>query len=304
MIEAEVLTRRFGPLTAVDRVSFTIERGRVAGFLGPNGAGKTTTMSMLAGVLTPTSGRGRIDGHDLADAPRLAHACLGWLPEGAPARSELRVDEYLYFRARLFGAPRSGVARVMGQCGLEEVRRRVIGCLSRGFRQRVALAAALVHDPAALMLDEPSTGLDPVQQRAFRALIQELAEDRAILFSTHQLGDALGLCDDLLIIGNGCLRANQSVQALREESREGGMLILESKGIDPAILTADIAECRLISASSLEDGWIRWECDASDRIRERLATDIASGGGVLRSLERSHASLESWVQRILGGEAA
>ena len=188
MIHAEHLTKRFGDLTAVDAVDFSVESGRVAGFLGPNGAGKTTTMRMLCGTLAPTSGRAVLGGVDVSADPEAAHRMLGWLPEGAPACDELRVVEYLRFRAGLFGGlSRSRIPTVLGQCGLESVSRRLVGQLSRGFRQRVALAAALLHDPSVLILDEPGTGLDPVQQRAFQSLLRTLAADRAILLSTHQL---------------------------------------------------------------------------------------------------------------------
>ena len=301
MIEADHLTRRFGPLLAVDGVSFRIDRGTVAGFLGPNGAGKTTTMNMLAGVLAPSAGRATIGGHDVASSPRAAHRCLGWLPEGAPARSELRVTEYLRMRARLFGVQRSNVPRVLGQCGLEEVRGRVIGGLSRGFRQRVALAAALVHDPAALMLDEPGTGLDPVQQRAFRSLVKELAQDRAILFSTHQMSEAVELCDDLLIIGGGRLRTHSPLEVLREASTSMGDLHVESRGVDPKAITGSVDGCVVTTSAPVEEGWTQWTCNASDAQRSRIAAEVARQGGELRRLERAGVPLASHVQQLLEG---
>ena len=162
MIRAEDLTRRFGDLLAVDRVSLEVSKGSVTGFLGPNGAGKTTTMRMLCGVLTPTSGRAWIDGIDVTSHPERARELVGYLPESAPVYPEMRVDEYLLFRANLYRVSdsRAAILRVVEQCGLQQVHRRIIGQLSKGYRQRVALAAAILHDPMVLILDEPTNHMD------------------------------------------------------------------------------------------------------------------------------------------------
>jgi len=304
MIRAHRLTKRFGTLTAVDEVSFVIERGRIAGFLGPNGAGKTTTMRMLCGVLPPSEGSATIGGVDVAADPRAAHAMLGWLPDGAPACEELRVVEYLRFRAGLFGAdPRSRIPQVLSECGLNEVSRRLVGQLSRGYRQRVALAAALIHDPAVLILDEPATGLDPVQQRVFRGLLRELATDRAILFSTHQLGEAAEVCDDLLLIRNGRLLASGSVQSLREETGSGG-LILEVRGIDaPAVLGA-IPGVRSTIVLPSDAPWTRVRCEVDGDPREAIFASISGAGGSLRQLSVDAPSLDRWVRGVLSGDSA
>jgi ABC-2 type transport system ATP-binding protein len=304
MIRAHRLTKRFGTLTAVDEVSFVIERGRIAGFLGPNGAGKTTTMRMLCGVLPPSEGSATIGGVDVAADPRAAHAMLGWLPDGAPACEELRVVEYLRFRAGLFGAdPRSRIPQVLSECGLNEVSRRLVGQLSRGYRQRVALAAALIHDPSVLILDEPATGLDPVQQRVFRGLLRELATDRAILFSTHQLGEAAEVCDDLLLIRNGRLLASGSVQSLRDETGSGG-LILEVRGIDaPAVLGA-IPGVRSTSVLPSDAPWTRVRCEVDGDPREAIFASISRAGGSLRQLSVDAPSLDGWVRGVLSGDSA
>ncbi len=303
MIRACHLTKRFGSLTAVEDVSFELGRGRIAGFLGPNGAGKTTTMRMLCGVLEPCEGSATIGGIDVATDPRAAHAMLGWLPDGAPACDELRVAEYLRFRAGLYGGiGRQRVQQVLGECGLGDMTRRVIGQLSRGYRQRVALAAALVHDPSVLVLDEPGTGLDPVQQKAFRALLRQLAEDRAILFSTHQLGEAAQVCDDLLVIGNGRLLAARSVESVRAGAGDVSLEI-ELKGLDAAAPLAAIPGVSRADVRSTHVPCSCIRCEASSDVREAVFQAVSEAGGSLRRLSTDDYSLDQWVREVLAGDA-
>ncbi|MDP7028715.1 MAG: ABC transporter ATP-binding protein [Phycisphaerales bacterium] len=298
------MTRCFGTVKAVDDVSFEIERGRVAGFLGPNGAGKTTSMRMLAGVLPPTSGRAFIGGHDVMEQPRAAHASLGWLPEGAPACDELRVEEYVRYRGALAGGvPRRRYAELLARCDLMDVRRRLVGQLSRGYRQRVALAAALVGDPAALILDEPSTGLDPVQQRAFRRLVRELAEDRAILFSTHQVGDALAVCDDLLVIVGGSLKAAGDLASLRGAAGRR-RVVLEAAGVDLAATLGAMSQVHDLEVQATEGDWHRAVCTLKDDVRDDLVAAIMQAGGRLRLLRDAEGSLEQWLHGLLEGGSA
>ncbi|MFL1460825.1 ABC transporter ATP-binding protein [Roseococcus sp. DSY-14] len=206
LIEAEGLVRRFGGITAVNGVSFAVRRGEVVGFLGPNGAGKTTTMRLLAGFLAPSAGTARIAGHDVqADGVR-ARAALGYLPEGAPAYGEMSVEGFLRFCARVRG--RGDVAAAMAMAQLDGVARRPIETLSKGFRRRVGLAAALLHDPDALILDEPTDGLDPNQKHEVRALIRAMAPRKAILVSTHILEEVGAVCTRAIIIAGGQLRAD------------------------------------------------------------------------------------------------
>ena len=199
MIEARGLSKRYGDVVAVDDVSFSIGNGEVVGFLGPNGAGKTTTMRMLAGFLPPSDGTAELAGHDIFDAALEARRAVGYLPEALPLYPEMTVDAYLRYVARIKDVPRGtrseAVARAAERCGLNRVRRRVIGTLSKGFRQRVGLAQAIVHDPAVLILDEPTVGLDPLQIREIRGLIAELAApeqgdvQHAVVLSTHILAE-------------------------------------------------------------------------------------------------------------------
>ena len=213
MIEANGITKRYGDILAVDHVSFRAEAGDVVGFLGPNGAGKTTTMRILTGFLPATDGTAKIDGHDIFEDPLAARRAVGYLPESPPLYPEMDVTGYLTYVAKIKDVPRKqraeAVDRAMQRCGLSEVRRRVIGALSKGFRQRVGIAQAIVHDPAVLILDEPTVGLDPIQIREIRALIADLAAPRegsrghTIVLSTHILAEVEAICRRVIIINRG-----------------------------------------------------------------------------------------------------
>ncbi len=218
MIEVEDLVKDYGAFRAVDRVSFRIEPGEVVGFLGPNGAGKTTTLRVLTGFHPASSGWARVHGLDvLADSLRV-RAGLGYLPENVPIYPELRVEEYLRWRAALKGVPRreikTRVVETMERAGVLEVRRKLVGHVSRGYRQRVGLADALVSNPPLLILDEPTSGLDPNQRRKVRDLVRSLKGEHTILFSSHILSDVEDVCDRILLIHQGALRADGPLEGL------------------------------------------------------------------------------------------
>ena len=212
LIEIDSLTKRFGAFTAVDNVSFTVAKGEVLGFLGPNGAGKSTTMRMLAGFMIPTAGTARIRGHDVQTDSVAARRELGFLPEGAPTYPEMAVTGFLRFCAKIRGY-RSGelndrVAHAIGLTGLQGVRLQPVETLSKGFKRRVGLAQALLHDPPVLVLDEPTDGLDPNQKHEVRALIQQMAPNKAIVISTHILEEVDAVCSRAIIIANGRIVAD------------------------------------------------------------------------------------------------
>ena len=220
-IEIERLTKRFGAFTAVDDVSFTVNRGEVLGFLGPNGAGKSTTMRMLAGFMTPTAGTARICGHDVTERPVAAKRMLGFLPEGAPTYPEMTVTGFLGFCARARGF-RGGdladrVAHAMTLTQLEGVRLQPVETLSKGFKRRVGLAAALLHDPPVLVLDEPTDGLDPNQKHEVRNLIRTMAPDKAIVISTHILEEVSAVCTRAVIIARGVVVADATPAELEAQ---------------------------------------------------------------------------------------
>jgi ABC-2 type transport system ATP-binding protein len=207
MIQVRDLTKRYGPITAIDRVGFEVVDGEILGFLGPNGAGKTTTMRIVTGFVPPSSGSVVVAGYDVLDHPLDAKRRIGYLPETPPLYPELTVSEYLRFTARIKGVSRRTIPvaldRVLGQCGLGDVRGRLIGNLSKGYRQRVGIAQALVHDPAVLILDEPTVGLDPKQIIEVRELIRSLGGAHTIVLSTHILPEVTATCHRVVIIHEG-----------------------------------------------------------------------------------------------------
>lgn len=221
MIRVEGLSRRYGELIAVDDLSFVAEPGRVTGLLGPNGAGKSTTLRMICGCLGPSDGRVEVAGHDVVRDPRTARASLGYLPESPPLYLDMRVRDYVDHAARLRRVPRreraDAVRFAIERSGLSEVAHRLVGHLSKGYRQRVGLAQALVHRPPVLVLDEPTHGLDPRQMASMRELLVSLKEEHTVLLSTHLLAEATALCDELVILAGGRLVAAGPEQELRRQ---------------------------------------------------------------------------------------
>ena len=241
LISVEQLSRYYGHQLAVDHIDFTLSPGEVLGFLGPNGAGKSTTMQMITGNLAPSEGRVQIHGIDIIDQPRLAKADIGYLPEQPPVYRDLTVDEYLDYCARLHrvSAAQRGQAinRAKRRCGLLAVNRRLIGNLSKGYQQRVGIAQAILHNPAVVILDEPTVGLDPNQIREIRELIRELGETHGIILSTHILPEVQATCTHVQIINEGKLVFSRNMQEL-EKQLVSHVLVLETR--QP--LTAEILE--------------------------------------------------------------
>jgi ABC-2 type transport system ATP-binding protein len=225
LIEIEGLTKRFGTFTAVDAVSFSVAKGEVLGFLGPNGAGKSTTMRMLASFITPTAGTARICGHDVQARPVLARRALGFLPEGAPTYPDMTVSGFLRFCAGIRGyAGAERIARVdnaLALTGLEGVRLQPVETLSKGYKRRVGLAQALLHDPPVLVLDEPTDGLDPNQKHEVRTLIRRMAPDKAIIISTHILEEVDAVCTRAIVIAAGRVVADATPAALQARHPSG-----------------------------------------------------------------------------------
>ena len=225
LIEIEGLTKRFGAFTAVDNVSFTVAKGEVLGFLGPNGAGKSTTMRMLAGFMIPTAGTARIRGHDVQTDSVAARRDLGFLPEGAPTYPEMAVTGFLRFCAKIRGYTGSElhdrVAHAIALTGLQGVRLQPVETLSKGFKRRVGLAQALLHDPPVLVLDEPTDGLDPNQKHEVRLLIQQMAPNKAIVISTHILEEVDAVCTRAIVIANGRIVADATPAELEKRHPSG-----------------------------------------------------------------------------------
>src|SRR5690348_5559240 len=239
MIKVEGLTKRYARTVAVDNISFEVEKGQIVGFLGPNGAGKTTTMRVLTCFLPPTSGKATVAGFDVLESPMEVKKRIGYLPETPPVYPEMEVVEYLEFVAKLKGIPsrdvRGRVDEVMSRCAVADVRSKLIGKLSKGYRQRVGLAQAIIHNPDVLILDEPTSGLDPKQIIETRELIHSLAGDHTIILSTHILSEVEHSCERVIIINQGKLVAIDSVANLTNRLRgaEAVALELEAAGGRP-----------------------------------------------------------------------
>ena len=221
MIEVRNLTKRYGDLTAIRDVTFNVAKGEILGFLGPNGAGKTTTMRILTGFMPASSGTITVDGFDVFDQSFEVRKRIGYLPENPPLYTDMTVDSYLAFVARIKGLGNAQIApavdRVLGICGLTEVRGRLTGHLSKGFRQRVGLAQALIHDPPVLVLDEPTIGLDPRQIIEIRKLIRELAGNRTVILSTHILPEVSQICEKVVILAGGRIALEDRMENLVQQ---------------------------------------------------------------------------------------
>lgn len=241
LIEAEGLSRFYSDHCAVEYLDLTLKKGEVLGLLGPNGAGKSTTMQMLTGNLAPSTGEIRIHGIDLLDEPRKAKCHLGYLPEQPPVYRDLTVNEYLRYCAQLHGVEKRDcdevMARARQRCSLDEVQHRLISNLSKGFQQRVGIAQAILHNPAVIILDEPTVGLDPIQIREIRALIRELGEEHGVILSTHILPEVQTVCDRVMILNRGRMVFNEGLRGVESLEKTFFELVYQD---DPAM--SDVVE--------------------------------------------------------------
>ena len=308
MIEVDRLSKRYYTVDAVDRLSFRVGRGEIVGLLGPNGAGKTTTMRMLTTFLSPTSGRAVLAGHDVLDDPLEVRKRVGYLPENVPLYPEMRVREYLQFRAQLKDVPRSkrrgAIDDVLARCRLEDVESRVLGHLSKGYRQRVGLAEAMVHDPDILILDEPTSGLDPMQILEVRALIRELGDRHTILLSTHIMSEVEAVCGRVIMIVKGAIALDDRLDQIQAE----GAIVLEVRGPGEAIRKAIEAIPGVLRAAAgapkgdVASFEVRTR-DGAD-LREPIARRVIQEGWGLLHLDRRRSSLEErFVRAVHEAEA-
>ncbi len=299
MILVEHLTKRYGPHTAIDDVSFEVRRGEILGFLGPNGAGKTTTMRILSGFLPANSGRAVVAGFDVFENPIEVKRRVGYLPEHPPVYTEMTVDSYLRFVARIKGV-RSDLDRKVGnvkeRCGLNEHGQRLIKHLSKGFRQRVGLAQALIHDPEVLILDEPTIGLDPKQIIEVRELIRNLGGDHTVILSTHILPEVSMTCERVVIINNGRIAAVDTPANLTSQLGGGRRVELEVSG-PPDIIQGALRGVRgvrsvLPQESTADHQRLVVDSEGSEEIRHLLARAVIEAGGELYQLNVAGLTLE------------
>jgi ABC-2 type transport system ATP-binding protein len=300
MIEVENLTKRYASHTAVDDISFTVGRGEIVGLLGPNGAGKSTTMRILSSFMPATSGTVRVAGLDVFHDSLEARRRIGFMPENNPLHTDMRVREYLKFRARIKGLSRSAsrerVDTVMEQCGLTDVAKRIVGQLSKGYRQRVGLADALVHEPDLIILDEPTIGLDPHQIRAVRQLIQSLAGKHTVLISSHILPEVEMTCTRVLIMYEGRIVAADTPAALQQKMSSDGQVIAEIAA-SPAELRecwAAMPEIEYFDLSPVDPTYQRCAFTTSTGadLRPLIFETARQRGWALRELSRTRLTLE------------
>lgn len=306
MIQVHNLTKYFGPVMAIDRVNFEVDRGEVVGFLGPNGAGKSTTMRILTTWLPATSGIAKVADFDVMTESMDVRRNIGYLPENVPLYGEMRVEEYLMFRAELKGVPRKirrqRVEYCLERCRIREVRRRLAGTLSKGYRQRVGLADAMIHDPPILILDEPTAGLDPIQIRQTLALIQELGDSHTILLSTHILSEVEAICERVIIINAGRVSVARSLEELESETR----IILEVRGPREQVthLLRSLPGVLDVVTHELEDSLIRYEVSTETEAdpREEMFFALAKKQWPVRRLERKRRRLEDAFFEVIRAE--
>ncbi len=309
MIEVQDLTKQYAGRTAVDHVSFRVEPGEIVGFLGPNGAGKSTTMRILSGFMPPTSGRATVNGHDVYHQSIEVRRSVGYMPEMAPLYTDMRVKEYLRFRAELKGlsgkAMRFRVGEVMDLCAITDVRRRLIGNLSKGYRQRVALADALVHKPPLLILDEPTNGLDPVQIRHVREVLRSLKPAHTILLSTHILQEVEAVCDRVVMIHQGRIRAVDTPDNLIRKLRAASLLQIELQGEGEVLSQLEtLPGVRKATEDSGADNWrfISLRVEAKHDVREALMEMAMTHKWKIRELHRQLPSLEDVFVELAASE--
>jgi ABC-2 type transport system ATP-binding protein len=312
MIEVQSLTKHYGPVTAIRDVSFNVAPGQIVGFLGPNGAGKSTTMRILSCFMPASSGTARVAGYDVFQESMEVRRRIGYLPENVPLYPELRVGAYLDFVAEVKGVPRADrrrrVSEVLERCRIADVENRLIGKLSKGYRQRVGLAQAIVNDPHVLILDEPTIGLDPRQITEIRSLIKSLAGEHTVILSTHILPEVSMLCSSVIIINRGVIVAQGQIDTLVEQFFPTARVQVEIAGPPAAVVAAmrRIPGVRQVAEQAVQDGrgTFMVESDRDRDVRAEIFQLAAQQKWELRELRRVGMTLEEVFIRIVAGEEA
>lgn len=308
MITIEGLCKDYGPRSAIRDLSFEVRRGEVLGFLGPNGAGKTTTMKIITAFMPPTSGRVSVMGFDTVKDSLKARRCIGYLPENNPLYNDLTVESFLAFAAGAKGVKpsqrRARITQVIQMCGLKEVSGRLIGRLSKGFRQRVGLAQALISDPPVLILDEPTIGLDPRQIYEIRHLIKDVAKERTIILSSHILPEVSQLCDRVAIINNGGIVAIDRPENLKAGLREHTSISVRTGPYAAEAVRAIGALEGVVKVVPAEDGLLMIDAVRDTDLRPAIVRAIVSAGIDVYEITRRDLSLEDIFMHLITEEAA
>ncbi len=316
MIAVRELTKAYGQTLAVDHISFDVGKGQIVGFLGPNGAGKSTTLKMLTCYLAPTSGGATVNGFDIFHESEQVRQNLGYLPENVPLYTEMKVREYLDFRGRLRKMDRAQrqqrIGYVLERCWLKAMENKTIGHLSKGYRQRVGLADALLHDPPVLILDEPTVGLDPTQIRETRKLIKDLGGRHTLVISTHILPEVEATCDRAIVIASGRIVAQGSPEELRASRRLTARILVECRGPEGEVSAAlsridGVSKVEILDGEGASGGrdYLTAALRAKEGrdVREEVAKTLVQRGWPLREIRLEHATLEEFFIQVTANQA-
>ena len=308
MIQVENITKRYGSFTAVDKINFEIEEGEIVGFLGPNGAGKSTTMNMITGFIEPTSGKIIVDGYDISKKPKKAKRQIGYMPEGVPLYSDLTVKEFVVYMAELKGVPakekKTMVEKAIKETGLEDVQNKLIRNLSRGYKQRVSMAGALVSNPKVIILDEPTVGLDPKQVTEIRTLIKELGEDHTVILSSHILSEVSQICNRVIIINKGKIVAVDTPENLEKKVVKGNAIYVTVEDLENKMDTVkeklkNVQEISLIAEN--EDKTKKYMITAPENVdlRKNVFEVFAKEGITIFEMKKVDATLEDAFMQLI-----
>ena len=311
MIQVENVTKKYGSFVAVNNINFEIEEGEIVGFLGPNGAGKSTTMNMITGFIEPTSGRIIVDGYDISKKPRKAKRQIGYMPEGVPLYSDLTVKEFVTYMAELKGIPskekKEKVKKVLDATGLAEVSNKLTKNLSRGYKQRVSMAGALVGDPKVIILDEPTVGLDPKQVTEIRALIKELGKEPTVILSSHILSEVSQICNRVIIINKGEIIAIDTPENLENKVvNENSVYVTvedpENKMENIKEKLEKVKEIKLVNEN--EDKTKKYIIKAENEvdIRKEIFETLAKEGITIFEMKKADATLEDAFMKLINTE--
>ena len=312
MIQVENITKKYGTFTAVDNINFEIEEGEIVGFLGPNGAGKSTTMNMITGFIEPTSGRIIVDGYDISKRPKKAKKQIGYMPEGVPLYSDLTVKEFVSYMAELKGVARKEkkdkVRKALEETGLVEVQNKLTRNLSRGYKQRVSMAGALVSNPKVIILDEPTVGLDPKQVTEIRALIKELGKEHTVILSSHILSEVSQICNRVIIINKGKIVAIDTPENLENKVVKENSIYLTVEDLENKMDTIkekikDIKEIKIIAEN--EDKTKKYMITATEGVdlRKSVFEVLAKEGITIFEMKKVDATLEDAFMELINSEA-
>ena len=311
MIQVENITKKYGSFTAVDNINFEIEEGEIVGFLGPNGAGKSTTMNMITGFIEPTAGKIIVDGYDISKKPRKAKKQIGYMPEGVPLYSDLTVKEFVTYMAELKGVPKKEkkdkVQKVIEETGLTEVQNKLTRNLSRGYKQRVSMAGALVSNTKVIILDEPTVGLDPKQVTEIRALIKELGKDHTVILSSHILSEVSQICNRVIIINNGKIVAIDTPENLEKKVVKDNSVYVTVEDQDNKMDTIkdklpDVQEIKLVSENEDKTKKYMITAAADADLRKSIFEIFAKEGITIFEMKKSDATLEDAFMQLIDSQ--